>query len=205
MKKRNDTLRIFVVIILIIFIAINITSINNFLSFSNDKTADFGHSSCIVPQEWNTVKELKIDNENKTASALTNGYIFIDQWDDWPEGKITSVSEDKFKSMEDGGYKVLKNENYTLNDMPISKQYFKNPSRNNDTVWSDVGVNYVFSKEDTNYAIQVHYFTQQDYNNTTFLKQIDYFVEDDITGIHNNEYNAFVSTVWHIIDRIVPH
>lgn len=196
MKERNNLLRIFIVVIVIIFIAININAINDFLSFSPDKTIDFGHSAADVPLGLNTTTELDMANQSKTEPAITNGYIVIDHWDDWPEDKITSISENEFKSLEDGGYKVLKNENCTLDGITVSKQYFKNPSRDNDTVWSNVGVNYVFSKEDTNYAIQVHYFTEQDYKNSTFTKQIDEIVANDMDEIHNKEY-GFVSTVKH--------
>ena len=200
--RRDDTIRWLLVIVLIIFIAININGINSFLSFHNDKTVDFGHSSAVVPLGWNTTDELNITNESKTESAITNGYIFVDHWDDWPENTITSVSEAEFKSMEDGRYKVLKNDNCTLSGIPVSKQYFTNPSRDNDTVWTHVGVNYVFSKEDANYTVQVSYFTDQDYNNTTFLKEIDDSIEDDIENIHNKDFNEFVSTVWHVFDNI---
>ena len=205
MKKRNNMLRIFVLIIFIIFIAININPINEFLTFSHDKTIDFGHSVADVPQGLNTTAELDMVNQSKTEPAMTNGYIFIDHWDDWPEDNITSISESEFKSLEDGRYKVLKNENCNLNGIAVSKQYFENPSRDNDTVWSNVGVNYVFSKEDTNYTIQVHYFTKQDYKNSTFTKQIDEIVASDMEEIHNNEYNTVVSNVWHVFDAIVPH
>ena len=206
--RREDMLRGFFIIILILFIAVNINGINSFLSFHTDKTVDFGHSLSVVPQAWNTTDELNLTNESKTQPAITNGYVFIDHWDDWPEDTITSISEAKFRAMEDGGYKVLKNDKCTLGGMTVSKQYFTNPSRDTDTVWNPIGVNYVFSKEDTNYAVQVHYFTKQDYNNTTFLKEIDDRVEDDIANIHNNDFNGFVSSIQHgvdIIGRNLPH
>lgn len=200
--RREDMLRGFLIVVFILFIALNINGINSFLSFHTDKTVDFGHSITVVPQAWNTTDELNLTNESKTQPAITNGYVFIDHWDDWPENTITSISEAKFRAMEDGGYKVLKNDESTLSGMPVSKQYFTNPSRDSDTVWNHVGVSYVFSKEDTNYAVQVHYFTDQDYNNTTFLKEVDDRIEDDIANIHNNEFNGFVSTIWHGIDII---
>jgi hypothetical protein len=154
-----------------------------------------------VPQAWNTTDELNLNNESKTHPALTNGYVIIDHWDDWPEDKITSISEKEFKKMEDGEYKVLKTDNATLSGIPISKEYFINPSRDNDTVWTPVGVNYVFSKEDANYTIQVHYFTEHDYNNSTFLNEIDTCVANDIEDIHNNDYNSVVSSAWRIFDN----
>ena len=171
--RREDKIHGILLIILIIFIASNINGINSFLSVQTDKTIEFGHSVTVVPQSWNTTEELNQTNESKTPDAITNEYVYIDHWDDWPEDHITSISEAKFRALEDGGYKVLKNDNATLSGVMGSKQYFSNPSSDNDNVWSHVGVNYVFPKEDTNYAIQVHYFTSHDYNNTTFLKEVD--------------------------------
>ena len=201
--RREDMVRGFIIAVFIIFIALNINGINSFLSFHTDKTAEFGHSITVVPQAWNTTDELNLTNTSKTEPAITNGYVFIDHWDDWPEDHITSISEAKFRAMEDGGYKVLKNENATLCGFAVSKQYFLNPSRNTSDTWDCIGINYVFSKEDTNYAIQVHYFTDHDYNNTTFLKEIDDRIEDDMSNIHNNEFNGFVSAIWHIIDIVM--
>ena len=186
------------IIILIIFIASNINGINSFLSGTTDKTIEFGHSASVVPQAWNTTKELNQTNMSKTPDAITNEYVYIDHWDDWPEDHITSISEAKFRALEDGGYKVLKNEYSTLSGVPVSKQYFSNPSRDNNQVWSHVGVSYVFPKEDTNYAVQVHYFTSPDYNNTTFLKEVDDRIEDDMANIHNKNFNGFISAANHI-------
>ena len=200
--RREDKIHGILLIILIIFIASNINGINSFLSVQTDKTIEFGHSVTVVPQSWNTTEELNQTNESKTPDAITNEYVYIDHWDDWPEDHITSISEAKFRALEDGGYKVLKNDNATLSGVKVSKQYFSNPSRDNDKVWSHVGVNYVFPKEDTNYAIQVHYFTSHDYNNTTFLKEVDDRIEDDMSNIHNNNFNGFVSAVYHIYDII---
>lgn len=190
------------VIILILFIASNINGINSFLSGTTDKTVEFGHSVSVVPQSWNTTKELNQTNMSKTPDAITNEYVYIDHWDDWPEDHITSISEAKFRAMEDGGYKVLKNEYSTLSGVPVSKQYFSNPSRNTDQVWNHVGVSYVFPKEDTNYAIQVHYFTSQDYNNTTFIREIDDRIEDDMANIHNNNFNGFISAANHTYEIV---
>ena len=193
--RRKDMFHGFLLIIFIIFIAANINSINSFLSVHTDKTTDFGHSVTVVPQSWNTTQELNQTNASKTPHAITNQYVYIDHWDDWPEDHITSISDNIFASMEDGGYKVLKRENATMSGVPVSKEYFSNPSRDNNVTWSHVGVNYVFAKEDTNYAIQVHYFTTHDYNNETFLKEVDDRIEDDMADIHNNEYNGFFSGI----------
>ena len=200
--RREDMFHGIIIIIIIIFIATNINGINSFLSVQTDKTVDFGHSVTVVPHAWNTTEELNMTNQSKTPHAITNEYVFIDHWDDWPEDHITSISEAKFRALEDGGYKVLKNENTTISGVPVHKQYFSNPSRDNNVTWSHVGVNYVFSKEDTNYAIQVHYFTSHDYNNQTFIKEVDDRIEDDMSNIHNNEYNGFFSGLRNIYDYI---
>ena len=107
--------------------------------------------------------------------------------------------------MEKGDYQVLKTENSTASGVPVSKQYFSNPSRNNNVTWSHIGVNYVFPKEDTNYAIQVHYFTSHDYNNSTFLREVDDRIEDDMSNIHNTEYNGFISGVRDAYNFVTSH
>ncbi len=201
--RREDMFHGLLIIIFIIFVAANINSINSFLSVHTDKTIDFGHSATVVPQSWNTTEELNMTNQSKTPHAITNQYVFIDHWDDWPEAHISSVSHDRFASMENGGYEVLKSENTTINNVPVSKEYFSNPSRNNNVTWSHVGVNYVFPKEDTNYCIQVHYFTTHDYNNATFLKEVDERIEDDMANIHNNQYNGFFSGIRDVYNFII--
>ena len=193
--RRKDILNTVIIFIIILIIATNINAINGFLSLKTDKSIEFGHSATVVPEAWNTTEELNLTNESKTPNAITNEYVYIDHWDDWPEDHITSISEAKFRSMEDGGYKVLKTEETVLGGISVSKQYFSNPSRDTDTIWNHIGVNYVFHTQDTNYAIQLHYFTDHDYNNTTFIKEVDYRIEDDIGNLHNNEYNGFVSGV----------
>lgn len=206
--RREDMVRGFLLIIFIIFIAININGINSFLSFHTDKTVEFGHSLAVVPQAWNTTDEINMTDAAKTPQGISNGYVVIDHWDDWPEDHITAISEAKFRAMEDGGYKVLKNENSTLSGVSVSKQYYENPSRDTDEIWSPIGVNYVFPKEDTNYAIQIHYFTKHDYNNSTFLKELDDRVEDDMSNIHNNNFNAAVSVgqfIYNFITDHIPH
>lgn len=203
--RKEDMVRGFIVIVFIVFIAININGINSFLSFHTDKTIDFGHSMTVVPQAWNTTEEINMTDIAKTPEAISNGYVVMDHWDDWPEDHITAISEAKFRAMEDGGYKVLKNEKQTLSGVTVSKQYFSNPSRDNNQTWSHIGVNYVFPKEDTNYAIQVHYFTNHDYNNTTFIKEVDDRIEDDMSNIHNNNFNAAVSGVWFVYNFITDH
>ena len=203
--RREDMYHGLLILIFIIFVAANINGINSFLSIQTDKTIDFGHSVSVVPEAWNTTEELNLTNQSKTPHAITNEYVYIDHWDDWPEDHITSVSNAKFKSMENGGYKILKEENTTMTGVPVSKQYFSNPSRDNNVTWSHIGVNYVFPKEDTNYSIQVHYFTTHDYNNKTFLKEVDDRIEDDMSNIHNTNYNGFFSGIRDIYNFFKEH
>lgn len=162
MQKRDIFMSIVIAIIIIFFVA-NMGAINNFLSVHTDKTIEFGHSNIVVPEAWNTTDEVNLSNQAKTDNGITNNYTIIDVWDDWPESSITDISNAKFASMESGGFKVLKKENVDLGGINVSKQYYSNPSRDNDYQWDHVGVNYVFPKEDTNYSIEVHYFTTYDY------------------------------------------
>lgn len=200
--RRRDIFYWLLIVIFIIIVATNINGINSFLSVNTDKTIDFGHSVAVVPEAWNTTDELNLTNHSKTPHAITNKYVYMDFWDDWPEDHITSISNDRYASMENGGFKVLKTENKTMSGVPVSKEYFSNPSRNTNVTFDHVGVNYVFPKEDTNYSIQVHYFTSHDYNNETFLKEVDDRVEDDMSNIHNNNYNGFISGIRNLLNFV---
>lgn len=200
--RRRDMFYWLLIVIFIIIVAANINGINSFLSVNTDKTINFGHSVAVVPEAWNTTDELNLTNHSKTPHAITNKYVYMDFWDDWPEDHITSISNDRYASMENGGFKVLKTENKTMSGVPVSKEYFSNPSRNTNVTFDHVGVNYVFPKEDTNYSIQVHYFTSHDYNNETFLKEVDDRVEDDMSNIHNNNYNGFISGIRNLLNFV---
>ena len=200
--RRRDIFYWLLIVIFIIIVATNINGINSFLSVNTDKTINFGHSVAVVPEAWNTTDELNLTNHSKTPHAITNKYVYMDFWDDWPEDHITSISNDRYASMENGGFKVLKTENKTMSGVPVSKEYFSNPSRNTNVTFDHVGVNYVFPKEDTNYSIQVHYFTSHDYNNDTFLKEVDDRVEDDMSNIHNNNYNGFISGIRNLLNFV---
>ena len=135
----------YVIVLLLVFtFIVNLGSINNFLSFQTYKTIQFDDSMYVVPHHWNTTEEMNITG--KTDIGMTNGYIIFDAWDDWPEDHITSISEAKFRALEDGGYKVLKNDNFTASGVKVSKQYFSNPSKDTNTSFQHVGVNYVFPK-----------------------------------------------------------
>lgn len=200
--RRRDIFYWLLIVIFIIIVATNINGINSFLSVNTDKTINFGHSVAVVPEAWNTTDELNLTNHSKTPHAITNKYVYMDFWDDWPEDHITSISNDRYASMENGDFKVLKTENKTMSGVPVSKEYFSNPSRNTNVTFDHVGVNYVFPKEDTNYSIQVHYFTSHDYNNETFLKEVDDRVEDDMSNIHNNNYNGFISGIRNLLNFV---
>lgn len=200
--RRRDIFYWLLIVIFIIIVATNINGINSFLSVNTDKTINFGHSVAVVPEAWNTTDELNLTNHSKTPHAITNKYVYMDFWDDWPEDHITSISNDRYASMENGGFKVLKTENKTMSGVPVSKEYFSNPSRNTNVTFDHVGINYVFPKEDTNYSIQVHYFTSHDYNNETFLKEVDDRVEDDMSNIHNNNYNGFISGIRNLLNFV---
>lgn len=200
--RRRDMFYWLLIVIFIIIVAANINGINSFLSVNTDKTINFGHSVAVVPEAWNTTDELNLTNHSKTPHAITNKYVYMDFWDDWPEDHITSISNDRYASMENGGFKVLKTENKTMSGVPVSKEYFSNPSRDTNVTFDHVGVNYVFPKEDTNYSIQVHYFTSHDYNNDTFLKEVDDRVEDDMSNIHNNNYNGFISGIRNLLNFV---
>lgn len=190
----------YIVLVLVLFtVIVNLGTINNFLAFQTDKTLEFDNSIYEVPHHWNTTDELNISS--KTEIAMTNGYIVFDAWDDWPEDHITAISEAKFRAMEDGGYKVLRNENQTASGVSVSKQYFSNPSRDNEIILQHVGVNYVFPKEDKNYAVQVHYFTTHDYHNKSYIKEIDDRMEDIMATMENKEYNWYISTFNKIINN----
>ena len=183
----------YVIVLLLVFtFIVNLGSINNFLSFQTDKTIQFDDSMYVVPHHWNTTEEMNITG--KTDIGMTNGYIIFDAWDDWPEDHITSISEAKFRALEDGGYKVLKNDNFTASGVKVSKQYFSNPSKDTNTSFQHVGVNYVFPKQDANYAIQVHSFTTHDYHNESYTKEIDDRVEDIMATMENKNYNWYIST-----------
>ena len=198
MRLREKVAYILLIFILFTFV-VNLGSINNFLSFQTDKTIQFDESIYVVPHHWNTTDELNISG--KTGNAMTNGYVIFDAWDDWPEDHITSISEAKFRNMEEGGYKVIKNENHTDSGVPVSKQYFSNPSKDTNTSWKHMGVNYVFHKQDKNYAIQIHYFTTHDYNNKSYTKELDDRIEDIIATMENKEYNWYVSTFNKILNN----
>ena len=192
MNKREKLTYVLIVFGLIVVI-VNMGAINNFLSFTTDKTVDLNHSNYIVPEAWNTTSELNTSGEAKTLNGITNGYIVFDVWEDWPEDHISSISRDKLASMENGRYQTVNTSNIDLGGKNVSREYFSNPSRDTETQWDHMGVVYVFNKEDCNYAIEAHYFTTIDYNNESYTREIDDRVEDMMSNMLNKDYNAIFS------------
>ena len=98
-------------------------------------------------------------------------------------------SRARLESMEDEGYKTIKSEIIPLGGKNITREYYSNPSRNTNTTFDHMGVVYIFTKEDRNYCIEIHYFTTTDYNNESFTKELDDRVEDIMANMENKNYN----------------
>lgn len=190
----------YIVLILVLFtVILNIGTINNFLSFHTDKTVQFDDSMYVVPHAWNTTDELNMTG--KSGTAMTNGYVIFDAWDDWPEDHMGHASKARLKSMEKGGYKTIKSEKIKLGGRNITREYYSNPSRNTNTTYDHMGVVYLFTKQDKNYSIEVHYFTTSDYKDKNFTKEIDDRVEDIMATVENSKYNWYIST----FNRLMNH
>lgn len=190
----------YIILILVLFTFIlSIGPLNNFLSFHTDKTVQFGESMYVVPHPWNTTDEL--NTSGKSGTAMTNGYVIFDAWDDWPEDYMGRQSKIRLKSMEDGGYKIIESEDMQLGGRNITREYYSNPSRDTNTTFDHMGVVYIFSKEDKNYCIEVHYFTTADYNDRNFTKEIDDRVEDIMATVENTKYNWYISTFNRIMNN----
>lgn len=198
----KEKIILIVVIIAVIYVAANINSINNFLSMEFDKSKENEDTRIIIPESWNTTEEMNMSNQSKSNLSFTNSYVIVDVWDHWPEDNITSISENKFKSMEEGGYVILNKTTLKLDGEEISKEIFTNPSKDTNTSWQHIGVNYVFSKEDVNYAMQVHYFSWIDYHNESYMKEVDDRAEDLIANMHNKHYDGFFSGINHIYEFV---
>lgn len=193
--RRKDVLFSLVLLVVVLYLVANISAINSLLSFSTDKTLDVGNSQVVVPESWNTTSELNMTNKAKTNDSITNGYVIWNIWEEWPENHISIISTNRFKSMEKNEYQVINESTVELGGQNVSKQYFYLPSRDNNVVWDCIGLNYVFTKEDMNYAIQIQYFTKADYNNLTFQKELDDRFEDVMANIHNKGYDGFFSRI----------
>ncbi|MDO5849409.1 MAG: hypothetical protein Q4P18_07730 [Methanobrevibacter sp.] len=185
-----------VVVIGVIYVAANMGAINSFLSLHFDKTKEDGHTRIIVPEAWNLTEEFNMSNSRSNLS-FTNNYVIVDVWEDWPENKITSISENRFRTMESGNYKILNKSLVDYGGNNISKEIYSNPTLDTDTHWQHIGVNYVFEREDTNYAMQIHHFSTIDYHNESYMREVEDRSLDLITNIHNKDYNGFFSMINH--------
>ncbi|MGI6447587.1 MAG: hypothetical protein ACOX01_03075 [Methanobrevibacter boviskoreani] len=188
-----------ILLIVLLTIVVNIGAVNDFLSFHTDKTIQFDNSSYVVPDHWNTTDEMNLTGKN--GNAMTNNYIILDCWDDWPENRMGSKSRARLRSLEKGGYVPLKTEVIRLAGRNVTREYYTNPSRDTKTQYDHIGVVYLFNKQDKNYCIEVHYFTTHDYNNKSYTKEVDDRVEDMIANMQNRQYNWYVST----FNRILNH
>ena len=198
--RTKDKIISIILVIIILYIITNIGAINSFLTFSTDKTYDVGNSQILVPEAWNTTSELNITDKAKTNDSITNKYVIWNVWENWPEDHITGISTEKFREMEKGGYEIINESQVSLGGKNVSRQYFYNPSRDTNTTWDCIGVNYVFNTEDKNYAVQIHYFTKIDYHNESYTKEVDDRMEDFMSNLHNKEYNGFFSTINHVLN-----
>lgn len=199
--ENKDKLIMVGVVIIVIYVAANMGAINSFLSMSFDKTKEDGHTRILVPEAWNLTEEYNM-SDSRSNLSFTNRYVIVDVWEDWPESKITSISENRFKAMEPGGYVILNKSTLEFASMNISKEIYSNPSLDTDYHWQHIGVNYVFEKEDTNYAMQIHHFSTIDYNNESYMKEVEDRSLDLITNIHNKNYDGFFSGINHIIEGL---
>jgi hypothetical protein len=181
-----------ILILVLLTVVVNLGSINSFLSFQTDKTLQFQDSIYVVPDHWNTTDEMNMTG--KSGNAMTNGYVIFDAWDDWPEDHMGSKSKARLASMEDGGYVTVKSEIIKLGGKNVTREYYTNPSRDTNTTFDHMGVVYIFTKQDRNYCIEIHYFTTHDYNNQSYVKEIDDRVEDMMANMENKNYNWFTST-----------
>ena len=196
--RRRDIFFSIILLIVFFYIVANIGAINSLLTFSTDTTFDVGNSQIVVPEAWNTTSQVNKTSEAKTNNSITNGYVIWNIWENWPEDHITGISTEKFRAMEPGGYEVVNDSIVTLGGKNVSKQYFYVPGRDTETIWDCMGVNYVFTTEDKNYAVQIHYFTKTDYNNESYTHELDDRFEDFMANVHNKQYDGFVSILQHI-------
>lgn len=189
------------VVIVVLYVAANMGAVNSFLSMQFDKTKEDGHTRILVPEAWNLTEEYNMSNA-KSNLSFTNNYVIVDVWEDWPENKITSVSENKFRAMEPGGYEILNKSTIKYGGNNISKEIYTNPSLDTEYHWQHIGVNYVFEKEDTNYAMQIHHFSWTDYHNESYMREVEDRSLDLITNIHNKNYDGFFSQINHAYEYL---
>ncbi len=194
MRNKDKVLSVLIIVIFIFLIA-NLGAINNFLAATTDKYIEFGHTRIIIPEAWNTTDEMGL-TEEKSNKSFTNGYVVWEIWEDWPEDHITQLSRDLLMEAEDQNYVVLNTSNVMLGGVNVSREYFENPTRNTNTTWDCVGVTYVFSKENTNYSVQIHYFTESDYNNPNYTRELDDRFEDFMVNLQNTHYIGIITEIY---------
>ena len=193
--RNKDKILSTLIIILFIFVIANLGAINNFLAAVTDKDIEFGHTHIIIPEAWNTTEEMGI-TEVKSNKSFTNGYVIWEIWEDWPEDHITQVSRNLLIEAENENYVVLNSSTVMLGGVNVSREYFSNPTRDTNTTYDHIGVTYIFPKENTNYSVQIHYFTETDYNNPNYTHELDDRMEDFMVNIHNTHYLGIVTELY---------
>ena len=100
---------------------------------------------------------------------------------------------------ENQSYVVLNSSNVVLGGVNVSREYFSNPELNGNGSNTHIGVTYIFSKENTNYAVQIHYFTDTDYNNSNYTRELDDRFEDFMVNLHNTHYIGIITEFYNWI------
>ena len=118
MLNREKLGFVIIIIALLLFIT-NMGAINNFLSFHTDKTVQMEHSGVVVPDTWNTTAELGMGNKSKSPYSITNGYIILDIFENWPEDHVGPATLSKLSSMEGGNFEVMNQEKIKLGNYNI--------------------------------------------------------------------------------------
>ena len=173
----------------------NLSAINNFLAATTDKHIEFGHTRIIIPEAWNTTDEMGL-TEEKSNKSFTNGYVVWEIWEDWPESRISPLSRELLMKAENQSYVVLNSSNVILGGVNVSREYFSNLAMNTNNSDAHIGVTYVFTKENTNYAVQIHYFTEADYNNTNYTRELDDRFEDFMVNLQNTHYIGIITELY---------
>ncbi|MDO5851645.1 MAG: hypothetical protein Q4Q23_04080 [Methanobacteriaceae archaeon] len=173
--KYKIIITIGIVVFILLFMAINVNTINNILSLEQDHTAHMKNSNFKVPDGWDVITNLNPDNDHKIS--VTNHYLTIDTHENWIESNITDNTRNKIKaSQENGGYEILKTETIKLKELTVNKEYYSNPNRDTNSTYDHIGIIYEFNKNNHNYMIHVHFLTTSDYNNQQFTNEIDEIV-----------------------------
>lgn len=198
--RNRDKITSIILVIILIYIICNLSAINSFLTFATDQTFKQGDTRVVVPEAWNITGDTNLSNESKSNLSITNYYVIWDIFEKWPEDHISDISHARFRELEDGNYQIVNSSIIKLGGADVSREYFRNPTRDTDTIWDCMGVNYVFTREDVNYCVQIHYFTKIDYHNESYTTELDDRMEDFMANVHNENYNGFFSLINHIID-----